>query len=375
MEPPAGDRADAFKLSLEIGDVVVEFGRLARGPGDEPVVEATDRVVMPLETARRLLLSLNEAVLRHSAALRAAQAKALPPGQAAAATRPDQGPVHAPADTAGEMGAQLIRAVGDLGVPHQYERSFRVSQEGLQANRYLLSLNPGDLGDGARERILAICERFGMPAALRAMAGERFASANCVHFGFEGDGGVVCKLYLERKVPAEEAGQARRRGQPVLLHLAFKWNLARNEHVISEYLWHPELSAQEIEARLAGQIYRGSGEASLAIASAVLALAASKVDAKRLQYLEVQEPGTGRRSFDLNLYNAKLQVKDIQPALYRMRDQFGLRPGQFQALVDQIRAKALGHLAGGLHRDGRDFFNLYYGVAGLPHFQERFRPG
>jgi hypothetical protein len=26
-----------------------------------------------------------------------------------------------------------------------------------------------------------------------------------------------------------------------------------------------------------------------------------------------------------------------------------------------------------VHRDGGDFFNLYYGVAGLPHFNERLR--
>ena len=35
--------------------------------------------------------------------------------------------------------------------------------------------------------------------------------------------------------------------------------------------------------------------------------------------------------------------------------------------------KALGHLAGGVHRNGKDFFNLYYGVTGLPHFHEGFR--
>ena len=33
----------------------------------------------------------------------------------------------------------------------------------------------------------------------------------------------------------------------------------------------------------------------------------------------------------------------------------------------------LGHLAGGVHRDGRDFFNVYYGATGLPRFNERLR--
>jgi len=107
----------------------------------------------------------------------------------------------------------------------------------------------------------------------------------------------------------------------------------------------------------------------------VLELAAARVPAPQLQYLEVQEPGNGRRSFDLNLYNARMEVKDIQAQLYGMRDHFGVRPGQFQALYDQIKGKVLGHLAGGVHRDGKDFFNLYYGVGSFPHFHERFRRG
>ena len=87
----------------------------------------------------------------------------------------------------------------------------------------------------------------------------------------------------------------------------------------------------------------------------------------------MQEPGNGRRSFDLNLYNARLLVKDVQPQLYRMRERYGIRPGQFQALYDQIKGKVLGHLAGGVHRDGRDFFNLYYGVGSFPQFHQAFR--
>ena len=55
-----------------------------------------------------------------------------------------------------------------------------------------------------------------------------------------------------------------------------------------------------------------------------------------------------------------------------MREHFGVRPGQFQALYDQIKNKPLGHVAGGVHRNGKEFFNIYYGVAGFPVFSERF---
>lgn len=360
--------ADALKVSVEAGDVVLEFGRI--GPDK---VAVADRVVMPVETARRLLTSLGDSLGRHAAALRAAEAKALPPGDAAEATRPG-GTARAPLDAAGEKGALLLGLVGDLGVPHQYERSLRISAAGLMANRFLLTVDRRDLLGDPRARLLEICDRMEMPPALRSEAEERFEMTSCAHFGFEGDpGNIVCKLYLERKVPDDEARRARENGQPVLLHLAFKWQVGGGTEVTTEYLWHPYLSAVEIERRLAEHVYRDGPQASLELASQVLTLAAGKVDAGMLQYLEVQEPGNGRRSFDLNLYNAQLQVKDMQPALYRMRDLYAARPGQFQALYDQIKAKTLGHLAGGVHRNGKDFFNLYYGVTGLPLFNERLR--
>lgn len=367
--------ANAFKVSLEAGDVVVEFGRMgdaaAAGPG---AVTVSDRIVLPVDTARRLVLSLGDSLGKHAAALRAAEAKALPPGEAAVAARPGQVAVRAPADEAGEKGALLLRLVGELDVPHQYERSFRISSAGLMANRYLLTIDRRDLLGDPRERLLAICDRLGMPVALRSAAEQRFEMTSCAHFGFEGDpGSIICKLYLERKVPDDEARRARAQGEPVLLHLAFKWQIGGGTEVTSEYLWYPQLTAAQIEGRLASHVYGEPTQASLALAKEVLALAAARLPAEQLQYLEVQEPGNGRRSFDLNLYNARLQVKDLQPVLYRMRDLYGARPGQFQALYDQIKAKTMGHLAGGVHRNGKDFFNLYYGVAGLPHFNERLR--
>ena len=68
-----------------------------------------------------------------------------------------------------------------------------------------------------------------------------------------------------------------------------------------------------------------------------------------------------------------VQVKDIQHLLQRMRERFAIRPGQFQALYDQIKTMQLGHLAGGVHRDGQDFFNVYYGAVRLPRKRLRIR--
>lgn len=377
MKAVSESRSDAFKASVEAGDVVIEFGRLTQPAPDSrnTAVAVSDRIVLPLETARRLHLSLGEALKPHAGALRAADAQALAPEQAAAAMRPERAARAAP-DGAGEKAALLLRLVSELGVPFQHERSFRMTREALHANRFLLSVDRKGITGDARARVLDIGQRLHMPEAARVEAVARFDTATCVHFGFEGDAGrVVVKLYLERAVPPEEARRARQRGEPALLHVAFKWEPDSGSHVTTEYLWHPSLSATEIAARLEQHVYRGGEKGSREIAQAVLEVAAGRVRAEELQYLEVQEPGNGRRSFDLNLYNARLLVKDVQRELYGMRERYGIRPGQFQALYDQIKGKVLGHLAGGVHRDGRDFFNLYYGVGSFPQFHGAFRRG
>lgn len=364
--------ADAFRLTVEASNVVIDFGSLDphRSTGDRTSVAVTDRVKFPLHIAERLLVSLGESLRGHEAALRAAAAKGKAPEDAAADVRPGAPSPRPATDQSGERAAQLLRLVGDWGVPHLYERSFRISDVGVQANRFLLTLNTRDIPDRHLERVLDVCDRMGIPPAMRTAAVEHFESASCIHFGFEGDpGSIVCKLYLERSVPPEETRRAIEARESVPLHLAFKWDLLGPSAVTSKYSWYPGLSLAGIEERMS-QVYRDGPEGSLEIARAVARLATEREAPERLQYLEVEEPGNARRSFDLNVYNAKLFVRDIQPMLQRMRERFSVRPGQFQALYDQIKGMPLGHLAGGVHRNGRDFFNVYYGVVTLPRFNK-----
>jgi hypothetical protein len=373
MEPIVPRSANAFKLSLEADNVVIEFGNTLEAATGAAGVAVSDRVTFPVDTGRRLLHWLNQGVERHAALLRAEAAKALSPEQAAVAIRPGQGPIRPPTDEAGERGAELLRLVGNLGIAYQYERSFRISERNLAANRFLLTVDADNIPDNRCARTLEICDRLGIPQSVRDAAEQNFAIAKCIHFGFEADdGAIVCKLYLERAVSKEEAIRARAGKEAVLLHLAFKWDLLKGTAVTTRYWWRPGLSAAGIEERLA-HVYRDAPEASFEIAKAALALTKDRVATEMLQYLEVEEAENSRRSFDLNLYNAKLQVKDIQHLMHRMREHFGLRPGRMQALYDQIKMKSLGHLAGGVHRGGVDFFNVYYGVVGLPHFHGGFQ--
>lgn len=269
---------------------------------------------------------------------------------------------HAEPDEAGEKAALLFRLVKNLGCPYYHERSFRISDQSLAANRFLLTLNSKSIRSDFREAVLGICHQLSMPADLQRQAEDALPEAKAVHFGFEGDGRLLYKVYLERR-DAHDEGEHAAPGTPILLHIAFKWDSkASDQRAISRYQWYPNLSVPQIAQRMAAIFGGNQTSPSFRISRSVLEMAAGGMNLKGMQYLEVKEDGNSRLSFDLNVYNAGLQLKDLQPQLSHMREQFGIRPGEFQALYDQIKTRIFGHLAGGIHRNGKEFFNVYYGV-------------
>lgn len=360
--------SDAFRVGADEGRVVLEFGRLVvpgAATADGVRVAVTDRVLLTPVAAERLLWTLRQALLRPRVDRQAlgagGDALAGPSGLGAA-------PVNLPSDPAAAAAARLLDLVTGLGVPRLHERSFRMSQGSLQSHRFLLSMNVSDLGVGACDRALDVARALGMPDAAAGEARAQFGTAHCVHFGFEAAApSILCKLYLERLVPAPEAEAAAANGQAVLLHQAWKWD-TEGVAVRTRYDWFPGLDEAGIAQRLSRLFQSAGALVQAGAVREVLALAASR--APSLQYLEVHEDG-GRHSFDLNLYPAELHLRDITPHLLRLRDVYGIRPGQFQALLDQVRPRVLGHLAGGVHRDGRDFINVYYGAAAVPAFASK----
>lgn len=251
----------------------------------------------------------------------------------------------------------LLRLVDSLNVRYAWERSVRLCRGGPFTNRFLLTLPRKTLDRYPAELVPSFCRRLGMPPAMVEEARADLPSVQFVHFGFEeNNASSLYKVYLEfdggRAVP----------GSPFLLHLAFKWDVTdESRHFVTRYHWYRDLSADEILGRL-GQIYRGSACAvPRDIASRVLELAAGR-PGHRMTYLEVVEPANERRSFDLNVYDALFQVQDLLPLLARMSEHYSIPEPQFRALYERIKAYRFGHLAGGTHRDGEDFFNLYYGV-------------
>lgn len=251
----------------------------------------------------------------------------------------------------------LLQMVEQLQIRFTYEQSVRLCQHALLSNRFLLTITKDEIRQNANDTILALCRRLGMPEPLRETTSDNLNQAKFVHFGFEEDQqSCLYKVYLEFGLPAAEPGPT------FLLHLALKWDIAdASRYVQTKYIWHPRLNPPMIAERLAQLYHGGASQVSQQIVQGIVEFAASKPN-HGMKYLEVTEDANGRHSFDLNLYDAQLRVQDLEPWLLRMREHFSIPADQFQALYDQIKDRRFGHLAGGVHRNGQEFFNLYYGA-------------
>jgi hypothetical protein len=255
---------------------------------------------------------------------------------------------------------RLWDLVAGLNVAFGYERSLRLCRGSILPDRFLLSLCKGTLGARPDATVLDLCRRLDLPEHFLRTTAQALPAARFVHFGYERDrAACLYKVYLETGLlDGRPTGP-----DPVLLHRAIKWDPADpSRGVLTRYAWHPGLSIPDLLGRLA-RIYDDPARSeAFAIARGVVLLAAQRVGPAGVRYLEVTEEGNARMSFDLNVYPAGLTVGDMFSLLSRMAAYFAVPAGPSGSLFDRIRSRTLGHLAGGVHRAGEDFFNVYYGV-------------
>jgi hypothetical protein len=255
---------------------------------------------------------------------------------------------------------RLWDLVMGLKVPCGHERSFRLCRGFLLPNRFLLSLCKGTLGARPDATVLELCRCLGLPERFLGAIAQALPRTGFVHLGFEQDRtACLYKVYLEAAPPASQPTGP----DPVLLHWAVKWDaMDPSRCVRTRYQWYPGLSVPDLLGRLA-RIYDDSAHGEpLAIARDFALLATERVGREGVRYMEVSEEGNVRRSFDLNIYSAGLTLGDILPALSRIAAYFAIPDAQLGSLLEPIQPLSLGHLAGGIHRTGEDFFNVYYGV-------------
>lgn len=258
--------------------------------------------------------------------------------------------------------------IQEIGAPHGHERSIKLRQESLLANRFLLTVARDDLGADAIDRVLEACRTLEMPDAFFDAAARHLPAANLIHFGFEEEreGRAYYKVYFERQEAFVRAmTSASSNGEPFVLHDAFKWNVVDpSERAVARYTCHPRLPRQAMLQRIA-DVYAGRAERTpWHLLCELVTAAARRVPDEQIMYLDVTEDGTQRRSFDVNLYRAGFAVDSVAPFFARLAAHFRLPAADLAETFGPVRGLQLGHVAGGVDRHGRDFVTIYFGVEG-----------
>jgi hypothetical protein len=370
------DDSNIFSVSADVAHVtgnreefMLLFGeRQAEPAGQEELkVDLKERVVMSPLAAKRLAIMLQRRIRDYESkygplegeAFRTTQKKSIP------ALR--QKPTDQPTERLPEKAEALFQLVKKLNLEVGYERSFKVSEKTLLENRFLLGFNKSSIAQNPGKRVLEICERMAMPDDFVEDFSEKLSEANYVHFGFEEDKNTsVYKAYLEfyEKVEEEIRNQPGR-SDHFLLHLAFKWDATDNSNrVLTKYTWYPSLTVEGMLQRAAKILDPHKYEFTYGITKGILEVASRKIPHQDILYLEVTEEENPRSSFDINVYKANLQLKDLYPSLSKMCKHYSIPLERFQKLYDRVKTKAFGHLSGGISRIGVDFLTVYYGVEG-----------
>jgi hypothetical protein len=261
----------------------------------------------------------------------------------------------------------LLDLVAALQAPYALEKSIRLCHQALLPNRFLATFAKSTMGPRADERVLELARRLGMSPNLLVEVERHLPLASAVHLGYEqNQTSRLYKLYVEfRQVEGIQALDPR---DPIPQHLAFKWDAVNPQHyVTSRYMWHPSVSYPDIDGRF-DDIYMDPAHVEArGIARGILRLASHRIPSPGLHYLEVAEDGNARRSFDLNLYDGGFRVSDLFPFLKWMCQQYAIPPTPFMKLYERIDSEVLGHVAGGIHREGETFFNIYFGARSGPN--------
>ena len=233
-------------------------------------------------------------------------------------------------------------------------------------NRYLAGVDKRTSSGDPNETILDVCRQLNMPIRLLDTLARRLPEVNFVLFGFEeNEAACVYKVYLEYyDTFGSKVKDRANLTDPMLMHLGLKWDLSDSDRTaIAEYVWHPNLSAQTILARIADIYAEPRYRASLDIVESIFRFAAIRMIPRDILYLEVAEGSNPRRSFDVNLYKANLTLRDLEPILLRLGEHYAVDADLFERVYHRCASNLFGHLGAGIDRQGRDFITVYHEAA------------
>lgn len=342
-------RADVCQVKSTREETSLLFGTLS-SPGQARLER---RIVLAPALAKEFAATLARLVRAHEAQLE----NATPAGNVRSAPSDSDAPADA---------RPLLGLVRGLGVGFGFERSFKLGPGRVQGDRLILGVRTR-LADASA--LAGVCRATGMPEAHLERFEKALPEANTVGFGFEGDErGGVYKVYLEYWERLWQRLQREPRDlSPALLFLGFKWQARDSTRCsVARYTCHPALPLGDVVRRLEA-LYEGRTDSpSLPAARAILELSVRRLRRRdSFVYVEAEEEGNPRKSFDLNLYKARLVVDELQPALAPLAERYGIAAASLAQATAQAARRPFGHLSGGLGRDGRDFLTVYYELEAL----------
>jgi hypothetical protein len=262
----------------------------------------------------------------------------------------------------------LFDEIAALGVDYGFERSVKFFQGGINPNRGLLTLHSKAFGTRRLDRLLRILGKLHAPKYVIAEIAEGLEAADLVHFGceYEKDGWRF-KVYLEFASKFREACAVNPPpSDEVLAYLAYKWKPAANDlPIITRYFGHSELDAKAIRSRIIQAFTTRTGRRIAHLIEEIVETALGQTPAEGLMYMSVREDGNQRVSFDLNFYRTGLRVFDTLEPLEEVAEHLAIPESQWLAFEKRNQDSRLGHLSGGVGRDGLEFLTVYFGVRGI----------
>ncbi|WP_415883361.1 hypothetical protein [Neptuniibacter sp. QD34_54] len=253
---------------------------------------------------------------------------------------------------------QLRSAFDLLAVPYGYEHSCKITKGVLNQNRFLLTQHKSCFDSDPRASLFRLVDDLNMPLEGAAWLKNNLDQAELIHLGYEDDKGVpLCKLYLEfpYTVPESDLPTSEK---SFLLHQAIKWHTEDNRFHITDYRCLPSLSKLEYLSF----IYKCLGPSGQSQAVWVEELLMRMCKSELPMMLDVSEPETVRRSFDVNLYDFSIRLGELGSLLKKLFRSFSLSPESVNQFLEQNADRILGHVSGGINRDGEPFITLYFGV-------------
>lgn len=263
-----------------------------------------------------------------------------------------------------EKVARLFRFLEDQKIRPAFERSCGFLENKLFRNRFLLGFEKRMINGSPHEKISTVCEQLDMPIDFLESLQRHLPEANIVGFGFgEQEGACVVKAYLEFGSRFYRAVKSKpSKPDPYLSHLSFKWDAEDNTRkALARYTCFPGYTVEEMQAKLSQDFYGGATGGPFQIVKGILDLASRKAERQRFLYLDVKEENNPRSSFDINVYGANLQLQEVHHFLLDICRHYSIPEKQFVPFYDSAKTHILGHLAGGMNKEGRDFLTIYYG--------------